>query len=208
MNSELLSFFNAHYKPGRICMVGANDVIGLLIRNGQAGLTLDGKPSLWSHTVLMGYRREDARTDGSIYIFESDLAVNINDWQVVNGVQENRISKWCRDTVEHACVLGMDLSQDEEKELVTHALHLAYDSQHLRYPVGGLFGTLWAIIFRRLSKKNIFDDKYAVQCASFVRMCYQHIKHDVLKSSVELSHTSPEAIFQSELFTFREEWHK
>ncbi len=208
MNSELLSFFNAHYKPGRICLIGDTDVIGWLVRKGQSGLTPDGNPSLWSHSVLMGYRREDNRTDGSVYIFESDLEVSIEDWQIVNGIQENRIAKWCRSTVEHGCVLGMDLNPDQEKAVVTRALELAYDDAHLRYPIGELFGTLWAIIFRRLSKKNIFDDKYAVQCATFVRMCYQYINWDILTGPVDLTNTSPEAIYQSDVFSFRNEWHK
>lgn len=72
-------------------------------------------------------------------------------------------------------MLGLALSQNEEKSLLTKALELAYDEQHLRYPVEELFGTLWAILFNRLSKKSIFDDKFAVQCATFVRMCYQHV---------------------------------
>lgn len=209
MNPEVLSFFDTHYAPGRICVVGANDAIGWLIRNGQTGITPDNKPSLWSHTFLMGERRPDGRADGSIYIFESDLYVNVSKWQVINGVQENRITKWCKDSVEHACVLGMDLSSDEEKVLVTKGLELAYDEQHLQYPVGELFGTLLGIIFRKLSQKNIFDDKYAVQCSSFVRMCYRHIDRDMLTGPTDhLTNTSPEKIFQSQVFTFRKEWHK
>src|SRR2546422_507687 len=79
---------------------------------------------------------------------------------------------------------------------------------HLRYPVGELFGTLWAIITRRLAKKNIFDDKHAVQCATFVRMCYQAIGHDPVTGAVHLTNTSPESFYQSQLFTFRKEWHR
>lgn len=208
MSIEPLSFFNDNYALGRICLIGASDVIGWLIRNGQAGITPNKKASLWSHAFVMGEKRHDGRTDGNIYIFESDLYVSTSEWQVINGVQENRIVKWCKDNIEHACVLGMDLSANEEISIVTKALELAYDEQHLRYPVGELFGTLWAIITRSLSKKNIFDDKYAVQCATFVRMCYQHINRDILTGPDDLTHTSPEKIFQSQVFTFRKEWHK
>ena len=45
MNTRVLNFFRDNYVPGRICLVGANDIVGALIRDGQAGLTPDGKPS-------------------------------------------------------------------------------------------------------------------------------------------------------------------
>ena len=208
MSDQVLSFFNTHYAQGRIGLIGASDVRGWIIRNGQMGITLDKKASKWSHAFIMGEKREDGRTDGNIYIFESDLHISIDEWQVKNGIQENRLVKWCKDYVEYACVLGMELTADEQHAVVIKALEMAYDEEHLKYALGELFGTLWAIIFKKLSKKNIFDDKYAVQCATFVRMCYQHIGKEILIGPTDLTHTSPEAIYQSQVFTFREEWHK
>ena len=206
--NQVLSFFNSHYAPGRIGIIGASDIRGWLVRNGQIGLTPDKKASLWSHVFILGDKREDGLTDGSVYIYESDLHVDVDQWQVINGVQESRLSKWSKDYIEHACVLGMDLTLDEQKIVTTKALELAYDEQRLTYPFGELFGTLLAIIFRKLNKKNIFDDKHAVQCATFVRMCYQHVGKEILTGPIDLTHSSPEAIFQSQVFTFREEWHK
>lgn len=207
MDDELLTFLNDNYQKGRICLIGASDVIGVLIRKGQANLTPDSQPSLWSHCFIMGDRRPDGRDDGSVYIFESDLHVSTRTWQVLNGVQESRLKKWCYDAIEHACVLGLDLAGEEMDALIREALYMAYDENHLRYPVGELFGTLWAILCGKLRKKNIFDDDYAVQCASFVRMCYQAIGKEILSGPVDMTHTSPEAIYQSQAFTFRAEWH-
>ena len=197
MNTRALDFFRSNYVPGRICLIGANDIVGKLIRDGQAGLTPDGKPSKWSHSFIMGEKRRD----GEIYIFESDLHVNVDKWMVQNGAMESRISKWCGDTIENACVLGMELTPDEQDAVVANAMALAYGEPHFSYPVGELFGTLWAILTRSLSRKNIFDDKYAAQCATFVRMNYQKINHDPLGSPIDLSNTSPEKIFQSSTFT-------
>lgn len=208
MNNQLLSFFKTNYLPGRICLIGANNPVGWLIRNGQAKLTTDKKPSKWSHAFLMGDQRDDGRTDGSIYIFESDLHVSVTEWQVINGPQESRLVKWCDDHVEYATVLGIDLSVPQQKTVVRKALELIGDD-NMKYPVAELFGTLWAILAGKLSKKNIFDDKYAVQCATFVRLCYQAIGKDILTgNTTELSNTSPEKIYQSRVFTFRQEWHK
>jgi hypothetical protein len=173
MNQALTDFFARHYAPGRVGLVGATDLIGSLIRKGQAGLTPHGKPSRWSHAFLLGERRDDGRSDGSTYIYESDLKVSVTDWQVKNGAMESRLTE-----------------------------------QHLRYPVGELFGTLWAVLTRRLSKRNIFDDKHAVQCSTFVRMCYRHIGRDPLNDAVDLTHTNPEALYRSAAFDVREEWHR
>lgn len=208
MNAQLLSFFRANYARGRICIVGANDPVGLLIRNGQSRITPDKKPSKWSHTFIMGEQRDDGRNDGSIYIYESDLHVSVAEWQVINGPQESRLVKWCNDTIEHACVLGLNITPLEQKSILRIALELTGDEK-MKYPVAELFGTLWAILTRRLSKKNIFDDKYAVQCSTFVRICYQVIGKDILTGSpTDISNTSPEKIYQSQTFSFRQEWHQ
>jgi len=208
MNPEVLRFFNENYTPGRVCLIGADDFIGKLIRFGQSSITPDKKPSLWSHAFLMGEKRRDGRDDGSIYIFESDLFADSNSWQIYNGVQESRLVKWCKDNIEHACVLGMDINQEEQRSLLSKALEYAYDEKRLRYPVGELFGTFWAILTRQFNKKNIFDDKYAVQCATFVRMCYQYIEKDFLPEDIDLTHSSPETIHQSQIFSYRKEWHR
>src|SRR3989449_10893751 len=144
MNQALLSFFNQHYAPGRVGLIGQDDLKGRLIRDAEAGITPDHKPSKWSHTFLLAERRADGRNDGRIYIFESDLRVSVDDWEVQNGVMESRLVKWCLDNVSHGCVLGMNLSTAETTELLTQALSYAYDEEHLRYPVCELFGTLWA----------------------------------------------------------------
>jgi hypothetical protein len=210
MNPDLLAFFRRWYAPGRIGLVGATDAIGNLIRHGQAPLTPDRRPSRWSHSFILGEVRDDGRPGGSIFIFESDLHVSVHEWQVQNGAMESRLAKWCRDDVEHACVLGLDLSDEESQALIRKGLEFAYDYErtHLKYAVGQLFGTFWASLRRRLSKKNIFHEEYAVQCASFVRLCFQEIGKDPLADLIDPSHTSPEKLHQSRAFPFREEWHR
>ena len=206
MNAEVLYFFKANYAPGRICLIGSSNPIYMLIRDAQKGITKDGKPSKYNHAFLMGNVRNDGRDDGNMYIYESDLHVSVKDWEVKNGVMESRITKWCLDDLEYAAVLGLNLTQAETDALVGKGLWYAYDEEHLRYPVGELFGTLWAILTHKLSQRNIFDQKHAVQCATFVRMCYQSIHQDFITNSTDASNTSPEEISQSNVFTFRKEW--
>lgn len=208
MNHELLEFFNRYYAPGRICLVGADDAIGTIVRTGQMSLTVDKEPSKWSHAFLMGLRRDDGRLDGSVYIFESDLRVDTKNWQLLNGVMESRLVKWCGDNIEHACVLALNNSINGSEAIVRTALECAYDEHRLCYPVGELFGTLWAILTKSLDKMNIFDQVYAVQCATFMRMCYQSINQDFISHGMHPSNTSLEEIYQSAAFGVREQWNR
>lgn len=141
-----------------------------------------------------------------MYVFESDLHVSVHDWEIKNGIMESRITKWCMDDLEYAAVLGMDLAKEETEALLRNALWFAYDDEHLRYPVTELLGTLWAIETGTMQQSNIIKSKHAVQCATFTRLCYQSINRDFIKSGTHPSHTTPEEISQSPLFTFRKEW--
>lgn len=203
MNAQVLDFFKSHYAPGRVCLVGSHDPLYELIRVGQSGLTPDGKPSKWNHTFLMGDRRG---TREDIFILESDIHLSFQEMQFINGPQESKIEKWCLDSLDYASVLGMDLSQSEQRALVDTGIDLAYDVRY-SYPVAGLFGTLWAIVSSTIARKNIFGSKYAIQCATMVRLCYQAIGKDPLTGMMDsLSNTSPERLYQSGLWTFKKEW--
>jgi len=205
---HVLDFFRQNYAPGRVCLIGSAYSIYKIIRDAQKPLTKNGKPSRYNHAFLMGNKRDDGRGDGGIYIFESDLHVSVKNWQVNNGVMESRITKWCPDDSEYAAMLGIDLLQAETDALLRKALWYAYDENHLKYPVGELFGTLWAIVTHSLSRKNVFDEQFAVQCSTFVRLCYQSIGHDFISSEAHSSNICPEIISQSSVFTFRKEWAK
>ncbi|MDP2885983.1 MAG: hypothetical protein Q8P51_13285 [Ignavibacteria bacterium] len=207
MNTLAFEFFRQHYAPGRVCLVGLSDPMYQLIRIGQSKITSDKKRSKWNHTFLMGERR-GATGKEKIYILESDIHFSWKELQFINGPQESPLEKWCKDTIEHACVLGLDLTPDDQKKLNDRGLEIAYDPRY-RYPVGELFGTLWAMLTGTLHKRNIFDEEYAIQCATFVRMCYQAVGKELLVgSSDSLSNTSPERLHQGNVFTFKQEWHK
>jgi len=82
MNPNLLCFFTDHYRPGIFDIVGTKGTIGMAIREAQKAMTTDGEASLWSHCFIFGDLRLDRRGKGgakskSLYIFESDLKVNI-----------------------------------------------------------------------------------------------------------------------------------
>lgn len=207
MNTKALDFFRANYAPGRVCLVRLTDALYELIRIGQAKITPDHKRSKWNHAFIMGEQRGGPGKE-KIFILESDLHFSFREFQFINGPQESKLEKWCKDTIEHACVLGMDLTPDEQKKVLATGLDIAYDERY-RYPIKELIGTLWAMLTGTLQKRNIFDEKYAIQCATFVRMCYQAIARDPLVGSTDdLSNTSPERLYQSSMFTLTQEWQR
>lgn len=155
INKKLLDFAYKNYKPGIIGLVGTKDAIGTAIREAQAPITADGKPSKWSHCFILGDLRFDRRgsrktVTRSPYIIESDLKVDLFEVQLRNGVQESWIGKWCKDKVQHAAVVDFGLNQNEKELLLATALQLA-DEQVL-YPIQELLGTWWSIITKNSGK--------------------------------------------------------
>lgn len=201
-SEELLAFFKEHHKEGRIGLVGTDDLVGAAIRDAQSSITIDTLPSKWSHAFLMG----EIRADGEPYIFESDLEPDIDRPQLRNGAQESRLSKWAVVSVEHAAVLDLGLSAEVFPRLLAAALRLVHE-QSLSYPIIQLVGTWWQIVRARVWKANPFDDAMAMYCSSFVRHCYQEAGLDPVPTSIHLSNTAPEHLWQSshtkERFTWR-----
>lgn len=206
MNTEAFHFIRKHYAPARVCLIGLSEPIYELVRMGQTAITPDHSRSKWNHSFLLGEQRGWFWWK-QISIFESDFHFSFREAQFINGPRESPLQKWCKDSIEYACVLGMPLTADEERTVLKRASEIAHDNRY-RYSVGGLFGTLWAMLTGRLYKKNIFSREFAIQCSTYVRLCYQAINKDPLAGSTDdISHTSPERLSQSPLFTVRHEWH-
>jgi hypothetical protein len=200
LNPKLLEFFVSHYRPGIIGIVGAKDIIGIAIREGQRAVTVDKKPSLWSHCFILGDLRLDRRGPSSTkskspYIFESDLKINLLKGQLRNGAQENWIGKWCRKEVENAAVIDFGLLEDQRDGILATALQLV-DEQVL-YPIHELLGTWWAIITRKQWLPNPVDDPHAMYCSAFTRFCYKEAGRDFIGPEVSVSNTTPEDIAQA-----------
>lgn len=196
LNPELIKFFVDHYKPGVIGMIGTNDSIGNSIRRGQRRLN-DGQPSWWSHCFIMGRKRLDFRCTGdtpveSIYLFESDIKLNIEKMQIRNGAQENWLGKWCTTNVEHAAIIDFDLNLFQEQTVLAYALQMISDD--VMYPIGGLFNTWVAIQLHKLGFKNPLAGIHALYCSSYARKCYQLAGADFLGLDIDLWNTTPEHV--------------
>ncbi|MCI0342438.1 MAG: hypothetical protein L0216_15080 [Planctomycetales bacterium] len=210
LNPPLLRFFESHHSRGRVALVGAGNLAGRAIREGQRLLTPDGRASLWSHVFILGDERPRpasrgrGRVERSPYIFESDLEVHLDRAQVRNGAQESWVGKWCGREIEHAAVLDFGLSRAAADRVIAAALRLV--EEQVRYPLGDLLGTWIAIVRRKVWEENPLKDPHAMYCSAFVRWCFREAGRDFLGREVHLSNTAPEHIAQA-----REpiaEWHR
>ena len=200
LNPQLLEVFTSHYKPGIIGIVGTKGTIGMAIREAQSAVTVNGKPSLWSHCFIFGDLRLDRRGTGgtmskSPYLFESDLHIDLFKSQLRNGAQENWIGKHCREKVEKAAVIDFGLSENQRDDILATALQLV-DEQVL-YPIHELLGTWWAIIMKKQWLPNPVDDPHAMYCSAFTRYCYKEAGRDFIGLEVSVSNTTPEDIAQA-----------
>jgi hypothetical protein len=200
LHPELLEFFAANYKPGRIGIVGTSDPVGTGIRAAQNHVTGDGKPSLWSHVFIMGELRHDRRGTGravstSPYIFESDILADIKGLQLRNGAQENWVGKWCTGAVEHAGVIDFKLTRRHQQLILAIALQLV--TEQLHYPMAELVGTWLATLRHQQWLTNPLFDPHALYCSAFVRHCYREAGRDFVKKVITVSNTTPEDIAQA-----------
>jgi len=199
-NKKLLQFFEDNYELGAIGLVGTNDMIGLAIREAQRGITENGKASLWSHCFILGEKRYNLRgpkntLTQSPYIFESDIKADLRNPQFRNGAQENWIGKWCNKQVKKAAIIDFGLSETEKQYVLATALQLA--DEQILYPIQELIGTWLAIMTKRQSTTNPFDNPHAMFCSAFVRYCYKKAGKDFLGRNVSVSNTTPEEIAQA-----------
>jgi hypothetical protein len=200
LNLDLFEFFTTNYKPGTIGLVGTRDTIGLAIREAQRQMTANKTASLWSHCFIFGELRRDRRgPEGAVnrspYIFESDIAASLLKPQLRNGAQENWVGKWCKDTVAHAAVVDLGLSDEQTDIILATALQLI--DEQILYPIQELFGTWLAITTKKQWLPNPFNDPHAMYCSTFVRYCYKEAGKDFLGNDVSLSNTTPEDIVQA-----------
>jgi hypothetical protein len=200
LNPKLLEFFTTNYKPGVIGIVGTKDKFGLAIREAEKALTVDGKASLWSHCFILGDLRFDRRGPGgskvkSLYIFESDLHIDLFGPQLRNGAQENWVGKWCKEKVENAAVIDFGLSADQEDYILATSLQLV--DEQVAYPIHELFGTWWAIIMKKQWLPNPVDDPHAMFCSAFTRHCYKEAGRDFIGPEISVSNTTPEDVAQA-----------
>lgn len=185
------AFFERYARKGAICLFGGVEPLGRIIRDAQALVTHDRKPSLWSHAaILIGKREDDCH-----WLLESDISLDLGRVRLRNGAQENRIDKY-GDSAKYPnlAILDFALDEDRTKRVIGKALDLVV--QNVMYPISGLLGSLIAYAFRMEDRENVLNDPAALYCSAFVKEAYLSIGVD-LAPGVATTNTSPEHLYQT-----------
>ena len=186
-------FWQQYAKKGAVGLVGGTLWIHRAICEAQALITPDGKPSLWAHAFVFTGKRPD----GQEWIAESDIVVEPLRMRIINGAQENRISKYYgTDKALHCAVLDLGLGDPDADKVVQKALDMVV--KKIMYPVSGLFGTLFAYLFKTEKWRNLWNTPDALYCSAFVQEAYHAAGID-LAAGVATTHTSPEHLWQTKI---------
>lgn len=169
-------------RPGDIVLMGGNKPFQRLIQYGQKVLTEDGRPSLWSHALLVYDER---------LFLESTIKVH-SIWRIDNGVQYNDFMEYKH--VPRAVLIQPSLTDTERRAIVEKGVEI--ESRGVPYPVSGLFWSLlvYYVLGRFGRKKNYFNQN-GLYCSAFIQDCYETVGIDFTEEYGERN-TAPEHIWQ------------
>ena len=187
MSDTNLEFLKRYARPGRVCLLGGSSAIDRAIRKGQRGIN-EGKPSLWSHVVIL----QGERVDGHQWLIESDFEVGKG--SIRSGVQENRIDKYANAKEwPNLAVLDFGLPEKEAQGVVVAGLDLV--ARRTSYDLGGILETYVAMWRKTMGKGR---DKDSTFCSAFVRVLFKHAGLD-LAPGIAVQHTLPEQVSRTSL---------
>jgi hypothetical protein len=187
-DTQNVDFLAAHGRPGCIGLVGGSVGIDVAIRYVQKGLTVDKRPSRWSHAFIF----EGPRVDGRTWVLESDLDVRPSFTRI--GVQENRIDKYTNaKSYPNLAVLDFALTPKQAQTVL--AMGLDFVSAGTRYALGGALKTYAAILRKQFWKNKEKDSTF---CSSFVRTMFNTVGYD-LSPGIAIRHTTPEHLSLTEV---------
>ena len=190
--SSNAAFIDLHAAPGRIGLVGGNQLINKLIRKAQGPLTADGHRSMWSHAFIFSERR----VDGHWWVLESDLDMRTK--HVRLGVQENRATRY-HDGDEYPNIAILDFGLDAAQLLQVQRRALDTLAGLTTYSLTELVGTLFSLHSNRLRRsENLLSREGALYCSAFVQHCYCAIGMD-FQPGVHGKNIAPQDIEDSPL---------
>jgi hypothetical protein len=169
--------------PMDIILTGTDRTLSLghVIEYGQIPLTLDGKPSMWSHAML--YYNE-------ALVLESTITLGWP-WVFKNGVQFASLDSFAG--VPRSKLVQLGLSPLQREKVLMEALRL-YD-EGKTYPIGGLFGSLLTYWVFQGMGSNPLQSKHSLYCSAYVQESYDVIQVD-FDPRRTARNTAPELISQ------------
>lgn len=168
--------------PMDIILIGGGNLLSFLICNGQRPQTVDGKPSLWSHSMF--YWSEDTVIESTMDFTPYPVR------KLDNGVQFNYLENYADSP--RGMLLHFYWTDVQRDILMIRADKLRM--QGITYPLLGLVGSLlsyWVFPW----KSNPLQSKHSLYCSAFVQEVYGAMGID-FDTKHTARNTSPEKISQ------------
>ena len=179
---------------GDIILIGGANFISKLIGYGQKTQTIDGKPSKWSHVMLIYsyFTVWESTIDYKPYpAISKEIEEEKN--RLDNGVQINYLLNY--KDANPAMLLHFPFT-DSQRQLLFNKMNEMLDKGYT-YPISGLIGSLLSYWVFRGWKSNPLQSKNSLYCSAAVQEVYSvlGIDFDPMHTA---RNTSPEIISQFE----------
>ena len=165
--------------PGDIVLLGGEGLFQKAIRYGQKPVT--GKPSLWSHAVLV--------YDSRLFLESSVRFYSI--FRIDNGIQFTKFGHYAKATP--AVLLKPPLLHQTFRDMILRK-GVELEERGVTYPVSDLVGTLFVFWLSRGRAANPLDSR-GLYCSAFVQDCYAEAGIDFTEE-YDTNNTAPEHIWQ------------
>lgn len=178
-----------------IGLVGSRDLPGVTLRQAQAVLRWDMRPSLWSHAFLIAEMA--AENIGATKILSVSLhpRTGIFPRPEHNGVTKGMLSLYSqRDLDANVALLAIEMNEKEVADVAKKAGNPNLD--RVRFNLWDTLGVWQAYLWSFGQRPNPLRDGFPVPAASFIEYCYEAINVDLAPAASERN-AAPEHIWNA-----------
>jgi hypothetical protein len=188
-----------------IGFLGQRDIPGVTLRNAQATLRWDVRPSLWSHAFLLLSRRADPnpRSLRNARLLEVPMYSRMGEFPRPerNAVSESRLGRYDDPELDaNAALVAIQMSDAEAAEVKKRAENFNVD--RLRYDLWDSLGAWQAYLWSRGQATNPLVNGIPIPAAAYVEMAFEAIGLDLTPGSSERN-SAPEHIWNAVVW-----WHE
>lgn len=163
-------------RPGAILLVGGNDTRSLTIRNSQAAVRFDRRPSYWSHAAIM--LAWDDKDIGKSTGLEVTLSPEAPHEQVPerNAVTRFQLGRYFDRTCypnAALCFVGFPVSEETDPRARLLQATLNPNQDRERYPFWDLLARWASFALEPLARSNLLLDNVPLPAASFCEYVYE-----------------------------------
>jgi hypothetical protein len=185
-----------------IGLLGQRDIPGVMLRNAQAVLRWDLRPSLWSHAFLISERR-GGKPAKKTKILEVPMQPRDGSFPRPedNAVHETQLSFYDDRRVDANVALLAVSMTDAEADAVSERSR-DYNVDRLRYNFWDTLGIWQSYLWASGGRQNPLREAIPIFSSAFIEMAFEAIHFDITPGASERN-SAPEHIWNAALW-----WHK